>query len=119
MIAEECFPVSRSVRPEPEVERLPAVHGLSEYPTLFSPRIDCSSPGAFRRRTPSSAIVYPAPAARPSSAQSAKANRRTRPGATSATTSSGISLPGSSTKAASAIFIPSSNGVNPQALPTA
>ena len=44
----------------------------------------------------SSATVKPSPAAYPSSAQPAAAERRARSGALRATTANGISLPGSS-----------------------
>ncbi len=70
-------------------------------------------PGGARRRAPSSAMVKPAPVANPSSAQSTAARRLIRPGATTARSSSDSSLPGSSTKAASAMRAPSSVVDNP------
>ena len=62
--------------------------------------------------------MKPSPAAYPSSAQSVAARRRTRPGATKAITANGISLPGSSTKAAKAMEAPSSCGESPPSSPT-
>ncbi|WP_162933749.1 MULTISPECIES: hypothetical protein [Actinomyces] len=62
--------------------------------------------------------MKPAPAANPRRPQSTAARRRTHPGATSATTSRGTSLPGSSTKAARAILAPSSWTVRPTACAT-
>ena len=66
----------------------------------------------------SSATVKPSPAAYPSSAQSAAAKRRARPGAPRATTANGIGLPGSSAKAAEAMEAPSSFGDSPPSPPT-
>ncbi len=66
----------------------------------------------------SSATVKPSPAAYPSSAQPAAAERRARSGALRATTANGISLPGSSMKAARAMEAPSSFGDSPPSPPT-